>query len=933
MNLIAGVGTALRARNYGTIMLHGGGTISGYIDLATGINGTISADSDLTLVIGNASIYAVNAAGGTMTLNGTTTMRFSGTGAATGFIYTDLGSTVTFNGAVYIPDIAGATGGVYSGFNGSHVAFNGGGAISGTAPVAARSVFEVSSGATAELNGMAIDVATSSTSPLGTGAFRVTDTGGFALTNTAVFYRNVGGSTANGFLLQSDAGQSPSLSATVSLDHSSIATGSDGSIFRVEGSRATVTVTNDSVLTAFDSASPGSLISVARSQPLSANPTSGSLQFNATDSTLTGEALVEAPTAYGAQALGMNLGGSTTWEGDLIMEGASSAQVALAGTAHWTGTTIGDSGIDVALRDASTWTATASPSGLDGLSFDGGTVQAGANDLVFAGPITMGAGGGTFDTNGFDARISSVISGAGGLTKTGTGTLALTGANTYAGPTTIAGGILAVDGTIHSATTVAAAGTLGGTGTVFGTVVNYGTVAPGDSSAPGQTLTIHGDYQGQAGSALALKGIFSDDSGASHVDRLVIDGGNASGHTNVFVTTVGGTGAETLNIDEAIPVVIAQGGASGAATFALGAPAAAGPYEYELYRGSAWGVSDPEKANSWYLSSLPPQGDSPTPPTPIYRPEVPIFTAVPGVARRLNMAMLGTLDERVGNQGLLFGDGAQPSAWGRLIGQNTNIALGGSISPDYDGSTTGLQTGMDFYRREHGNGSEDRIGAFFAYGQSRGEVSGFALGEQGYDAGKMDIDAYSVGVDWTHRHRSGWYADAVLMGTQYDGTPSSNRGVGAKIRGYGVTASLEGGYPLPLGGSLTLEPQAQLVWQHIDFNDTHDRFSSISYGTPDAVSLRIGAKLAGSFSVGHYVFNPYLTTNLWQEFVGTDKTIFADKPLASGGSNSTSAEVTAGLVTPVTQNVGLWANVSYLTSLSGPYRRSWRGTGGVRIIW
>ncbi len=54
-----------------------------------------------------------------------------------------------------------------------------------------------------------------------------------------------------------------------------------------------------------------------------------------------------------------------------------------------------------------------------------------------------GSGGsGTIDTTGGNIGLSGNLTGTGGLTKVGPGTLTLGGGNTYAGPTTVSGGVL-----------------------------------------------------------------------------------------------------------------------------------------------------------------------------------------------------------------------------------------------------------------------------------------------------------------------------------------------------------------------------------------------------------------------------------------------------------------------------------------------------------
>src|SRR5690606_20335063 len=58
--------------------------------------------------------------------------------------------------------------------------------------------------------------------------------------------------------------------------------------------------------------------------------------------------------------------------------------------------------------------------------------------------VTLLPGGGTFET-GADLTLSGIVGGAGALTKTGDGTLTLTGANTYAGNTEVLAGTLVGD--------------------------------------------------------------------------------------------------------------------------------------------------------------------------------------------------------------------------------------------------------------------------------------------------------------------------------------------------------------------------------------------------------------------------------------------------------------------------------------------------------
>ena len=116
------------------------------------------------------------------------------------------------------------------------------------------------------------------------------------------------------------------------------------------------------------------------------------------------------------------------------------------------------------------------------------------------------------------------------LTKSGMGSLTLTGENTYTGTTTVDNGSLIVDGSIASPlTTVNSGGTLAGHGIIGGNLVNNGTVGQGNS--PG-TLTVNGNYTQGAGGLLRI-GVGG--LGAGQHDLLAVNGSAAVGGTLQFI--------------------------------------------------------------------------------------------------------------------------------------------------------------------------------------------------------------------------------------------------------------------------------------------------------------------------------------------------------------------------------------------------------------
>ena len=119
---------------------------------------------------------------------------------------------------------------------------------------------------------------------------------------------------------------------------------------------------------------------------------------------------------------------------------------------------------------------------------NGGTIL--ATGAAITHNVALTGTGGVFNTSAATS-VSGAIGGTGGLWKNGTGTLTLTGVNTYTGNTNVEVGKLIVNGSLASSVRILKNGSLGGNVTIAGNLTNLGTLAPGNS--PG-TTTISGNY-------------------------------------------------------------------------------------------------------------------------------------------------------------------------------------------------------------------------------------------------------------------------------------------------------------------------------------------------------------------------------------------------------------------------------------------------------
>ncbi|WP_159596650.1 autotransporter family protein [Hydrogenophaga sp. BPS33] len=570
------------------------------------------------------------------------------------------------------------------------------------------------------------------------------------------------------------------------------------------------------------------------------------------------------------------------------------------------------------------------------VTFDNGTLRALASGTLIqgfvAGTFNLGAGGMVLDSNGFDVVSASTLSGVGGLSKQGGGTLTLSAANTYGGTTAVAQGTLRAG--LANAFSPTSAHTVA-VGTVLDTAGLDQTVASLDNAgtvsllggAPGSTLTVTGNYVGH-NARLHMGTALGDSTSIS--DRLVIDGAgaSASGTTTVQITNLGGLGAQTTG--DGIEIVRAVNGATTTAqttkdAFSLeGDHVDAGAFEYRLFAADANNAGE-----SWFLRS---RSLAAGPSTTAYRVEVPLFAALPEQLRTGNRVMLGNLHQRVGDAAA--SGRADRQTWARFIGADHTVRQSGDASPSSEGRLHGLQAGIDLWAPT----ATWRAGLYV--GQLNGDmrVRGFASGIANLYVGSNKLRSQYLGAYATYHHESGLYVDTVLQGGRHRYSVSPLTATAGHGKGDSLLASVEAGRAFDIAPGWTLEPQLQLIHQRVNLDEARITGADVQQHTRGHWTVRAGLRVKGDMSTAAGLLRPYARWNLYRGSSGTDTTRFtgpagfADVATNTGGVSS---ELAAGATLALSATTSLYGEIGKLWAHSGDARHSsgLNGSVGLRVSW
>ena len=489
-------------------------------------------------------------------------------------------------------------------------------------------------------------------------------------------------------------------------------------------------------------------------------------------------------------------------------------------------------------------------------------------------------------------------------------------------------GTLSIDSSssLQAVSTVSSVTMSSASSSALATVSNAGTINLATGRA-NHRLTINGNYTGNNG-LLSLQTVLGNDHSAT--DRLIVNGGLISGSSLLAVTNDGGAGDQTL-ADGILLVQASAGATSTSNAFRLQQRVRAGAYEYYLYKG---GVSS-GTGNSWYLRSTLPTTPSPEPetvtpeladpppgapelpnngissggePLPIYRYETPVYALLPALGRDLNVFNLSTFHDRRGDQGGL-GVAAEQQAWSRVAVSGWNQNWSGSSQPQFNGTLTAVNLGVDLGIQPTGAGGSRRWGAMVNFGNAAGWVQGFTYATDGNRSGSTQMQSYGLSLYGTIVDPSGWYVDAVGGLNLYDVATQSLAAINDSTNGWGWTLSLETGYPIRLGNQWQLEPELQLIGTGSAINGFNDGIATMTFNSPWAALLRSGVRVAYQGRA----LQPFLRANVWTTFAGRDGVTFDDSANLQTNFGNSTIQLGGGVVWRLSQRFGIETSIDYLT--------------------
>ncbi|SMR84129.1 outer membrane autotransporter barrel domain-containing protein [Aliiroseovarius halocynthiae] len=516
------------------------------------------------------------------------------------------------------------------------------------------------------------------------------------------------------------------------------------------------------------------------------------------------------------------------------------------------------------------------------------TVNSGA---VVAGSIVLGGGADNLTFSGGDFSAVTTLDGGADtdtLTFSGSsGALAGAGVTGWEDVVVGNGATISFSDNMLSATrlSVSGGGTLNAMGglNLTGNLSNGGTINAQDG-ATGDSISVSGNFVG-SGSVMIDVDFATDTS-----DTLVIGGDVSGGSTSIQIADV----SSGVSSGNDVLVVEVQGTTAEGDFQLAGGAFASGAFSYDLVLDGAQyllrGVGLSEDAS-------------------VYETALIVLNSFNQLST-FSQRTLGrtTTENKVG--------------WLRVHGRNLDAQTesGGAM----DTSIWGVQAGADF--------SSDNTPWVFGVTVQYGDLSSGVTSEFGN--GKINSTGYGIGATATWLDGAGTYLDIQGQVNWLDSdfaSGGSNLATGQSSTAYAL--SVEAGKTIVLSDTISIVPQAQLIWGQVNGGSFTDSNSDVvNLGTDSRLTGRIGASYELVDTAEGK--NLYVVGNILHDFSGSSTVSVGSESFSAETAASTWAEIGVGGSYGIGKSE-LFGEAAYRTSFDGASgnNKGLSGTVGLRVHW
>ena len=498
-----------------------------------------------------------------------------------------------------------------------------------------------------------------------------------------------------------------------------------------------------------------------------------------------------------------------------------------------------------------------------------------------------------------------------------------------------------------------------------GTLTNAGEINLYNGSYK-DVFTIEGNYHGNNGNIImnTLWNAPGGENGENSESDLVYITGNASGSTRVSPSSfedeadynvIDGTIQQLSTRLNSVPVVKVAGNST--PTTFTGTAKTAGAAEAQLTSRQVngiweyyWTIAPLGNANLGVIpgtgTTTGSNGGQNTSSKPIYIMAQPVssYVLMPKVNLEMGYETVGTLHERRGENQILNLENMSKDKgqiWTRIFGHGLNEK--GKERFEYESDIYGVQVGHDFKINEDSKGNTHLLGGYISYNRANTDFFDKYRAENGYISddkftGKGKSESVSLGLTKTKYTQNGSYYDLVGQMSFLQNKYNSRDDYAAKQKGYGLLLSAEVGRPFKFsksvnGTSWSIEPQAQLSYQHLHIKSFNDGLRSVNQDNRNGLRTRAGVRI--SYDKNSEVTNRtntyYAVANVWHDLTKNNNratNIGLDKVSEKYGK--TWGEIGIGAQAPVGQKSNLYVDTRYEHSFGNENRSGYKGTIGFK---